>query len=63
MTLNSDWYDVEMYWLKWLKVFYCVRGLGLKSYVSQFCVIICYYFKYMLIMLWNNMTFGLYLLA
>jgi len=50
MVFNSDLYDVKKYYLKWLRVLNCVRGLGFKSYVCQLCVFICYCFKYMLIM-------------
>jgi len=39
MAFNSDIYDVEKYWLKWLRVLYCVKGLGFESYVCQLCVI------------------------
>jgi len=36
---NADGYDVEKYYLKWLRVLKCVRGLGFKSYVCHLCVI------------------------
>jgi len=44
MTLNSNLYDVEKYQLKWLRVLYCVRGLGFKSLYANCVLFICYYF-------------------
>jgi len=39
MTFNSDMYDVEKYYFKWLRAFYCVKRLGFESYMCQLCVI------------------------
>jgi len=39
MAFNSGLCDVEKYYLKWLRVLNCVRGLDFKSYVCQICVI------------------------
>jgi len=33
MTLNSNLYNVGKYYLKWLRVLGCVKGLGFESYV------------------------------
>jgi len=38
-AFNVEYYDVEKYWFKWLRVLGCVRGLGFKSYVCQLYVI------------------------
>jgi len=58
MALNSNLHDMEKYELKWLRVLDCVGGLEFKSYVCQLCVF--FYFKYMLIMLGNNISIELY---
>jgi len=39
IALNVNWYGVEKYKLKWLRVLDCVRGLGFEFYVFQLCVI------------------------
>jgi len=39
MALNTNLYDVEKYYLKWLRVLGCVRGLGFKSYVCHFMLL------------------------
>jgi len=39
MSLNVNWYDVEKYLLKWLRVLNYVRGLRFKSYVCHLCVV------------------------
>ena len=39
-AFNVECYDVEEYYLKWLRVLDCVGGLGFKSYVCQLCVIL-----------------------
>ena len=36
-VFNADCNDVEEYQLKWLKLLYCVKGLGFKSYVCHLC--------------------------
>ena len=38
MTFNFDMYNVKKYYLKWLRVLYCVKGLGFKSHVCYLCV-------------------------
>ena len=40
--------------------FDCVRGLGFESYGCQLCVLIWYYFKYMLVVMWNNIILEFY---
>jgi len=39
-AFNAECYDVEKYYLKWLRVLDCVKGLGFKSYVCQLYVIL-----------------------
>ena len=38
MTFNVNCRD--QYQLKWLRVLYCLRGLGFESYVCQLCDIL-----------------------
>jgi len=39
MAFNGDCYDMEKYYLKWLRVLDCVRGLRFEYYVCHLCVI------------------------
>jgi len=48
MTLNANCYDVEKYYLKWLRVLNCERGLGFESYVYQLYVVLNGAFLFML---------------
>jgi len=45
MTLNANYYDLEGYYIKWLRVLDCVRGLRFESYVCQlYVILICILF-------------------
>jgi len=46
MTLNVNWYDVEKYWLKWLRVL----DLCERTWVQVLCLpILCYLIAIILI--------------
>jgi len=36
MVFNFDMYDVKKHYLKRLRVLYCEKGLGFKSYVCHY---------------------------
>jgi len=38
MAFNIDWCDVAKYYVKWLRVLNCVKGLGFKSYICPLWV-------------------------
>jgi len=39
MAINAKLHDMEKYYLMWLRVLCCVRGLRFESYVCHLCVV------------------------
>ena len=63
MTLNYGWYDVEKCQLNWLRVLYMCERTWVQVLCMLIFVLLLLLFKYMLIMLWNDMMSELDLLS